>query len=205
MAEQRTVILIAGFGVPTASLRPLARTLRATGAHIEIAPTGLNVDCGERTVARLLALVDDQPGRVAIAGHSRGGQLGRVVAVRRPERVDALVTAGTPWTVGPPARPGVDAVAQVIRRVTWRGRPVLGAIDCAHASCCADFRADLERKPVARWTALWSSRDRIAGDDARPPDEADAARDIGTTHLGFVLSGTGRGAIASALDVPGVA
>jgi hypothetical protein len=101
--------------------------------------------------------------------------------------------------MGPPDRPGVDAVARVVRRLRWRDRPMLGSIDCAHAPCCAQFRADVERKPTARWVALWSSRDRVGGADSRPPAAADVAHDIRTTHLGFVVSGAGRRAIVHGL------
>jgi pimeloyl-ACP methyl ester carboxylesterase len=197
------VVLVAGFGAPTVTLRPLARTLRHAGYRVTVAPTGLNLDCGERTVGRLERVVEDfavrTGGPAALVGHSRGGQLARVLAVRRPDLVDRLVTAGTPWTIGPPDRPGVATVARVLRRARALGVDLLPSLDCGHADCCTTFREDLHRKPTARWTALWSSMDRMAGADAAPPAEADESVDVGVSHLGLVTSHAGRGAVRMAL------
>src|SRR5690349_11493848 len=113
------VALVGGFGAPPVLLRGLRDALRKDGSDVAIAPLGLNTDCGEQTVQRLTAWLDQfgdgQP--VAIVGHSRGGQLGRVVAVRRPDLVRRLVTVVTPWSIGPPNRPGVDVVATALRRL----------------------------------------------------------------------------------------
>jgi len=192
-------VLVAGFGVPTSSMLPLARGLRAAGHRPRIARTGLNVDCGERTVSRLLDSLD---GPVALVGHSRGGQLARVAAVRRPDLVTRLVTVGTPWSIGPPDRPGVARVTRAVRAARRHGLPLLASIECADGPCCEAYRADLRRRPDAPWVALWSSADRVAGDDARPPIEATSSRDVGGSHLGLVLSHRGRRAIAEALMAP---
>ena len=52
------MLLLSGFGLPAASLRPLAATLSGRGLAATIAPLGRNTDCGERTMERVLALVD---------------------------------------------------------------------------------------------------------------------------------------------------
>ena len=193
------VILAGGFGVPPSALTPLRRHLDAAGYDVVIAPLGFNVDCGERAVERLLELVDTDDAPVAVVGHSRGGQLARVAAVRRPDRVAALVTAGTPWRMGPPQRPGVGAVAAGLRWARARGVDLLPSIDCATADCCVAFRRDVEEKPAAQWTALWSSRDRVAGDDGKPPASADVEIDTRTSHLGFIRDRRGQVAITDAL------
>jgi pimeloyl-ACP methyl ester carboxylesterase len=179
------VALVGGFGAPPVLLRPLRDALRAAGHTVRVAPLGLNLDCGEVTVQLLDAWISDVFGAapVAIVGHSRGGQLGRVVAVRRPDTVTKLVTVATPWSLGPPDRPGVGAVSAVVRTLRRRGLNVMGSIDCASGTCCADYRRDVVATPAARWSALWSSTDRFAGDDARPPRAADNALDLRTGHV----------------------
>lgn len=178
-------------------MAPLGRALRARGHEVTVAPTGMNVDCGEATVERLVAgLVAP----TAIVGHSRGGQLGLVVAVRRPDLVPRLVTVATPWSLGPPDRPGVTAIARAIRALHRRGVRILPSIDCATASCCDRFRTDLDRTPAAHWTALWSSHDRVAGADGVPPDRADVTHDIGGGHLGMVLRERGIRAVIDAVE-----
>lgn len=195
------VALVGGFGAPPPLLRPLRDTLRRGGYDVGVAPLGFNVDCGEATAQRLEAWLERFAAgdSVAVVGHSRGGQLARVVAVRRPDLVRRLVTVVTPWSIGPPDRPGVEMVAGVMRALRRRGLPVMGAIDCATATCCIQFRAAVEEKPAVPWTALWSSRDRFAGEDARPPRSADNARDIRTGHVGAVTTATGIAAIVAEL------
>jgi pimeloyl-ACP methyl ester carboxylesterase len=184
------VALVGGFGAPPALLRPLRDAVRGAGHNVRVAPLGLNLDCGEATVQRVDAWIRDALGDapVALVGHSRGGHLGRVIAVRRPDTITRLVTIATPWTIGPPARPGVAAVAGALRALRRRGLNVMGSLDCATGSCCVDYRRDVAAKPAARWSALWSSTDRFAGDDARPPREADNAVDLRTGHVGAVTN-----------------
>jgi pimeloyl-ACP methyl ester carboxylesterase len=107
------VALVGGFGAPPALLRRLRDALRGAGHTVRVAPLGFNVDCSEATVQRLDAWIGDVFGDapVVLVGHSRGGQLARVVAVRHPDTVTRLITVATPWALGPPDRPGVAAVA----------------------------------------------------------------------------------------------
>jgi pimeloyl-ACP methyl ester carboxylesterase len=195
------IALVGGFGAPASLLRPLRDALRKDRHDARVAPLGLNIDCGEATVQRLETWLDTfaAGAPLAVVGHSRGGQLGRVVAVRRPDLVARLVTVVTPWSIGPPDRPGVGQVASVIRALRRVGVNVMGSIDCATGSCCARYRDDVAVKPEARWTALWSSTDRFAGDDSRPPGAADNARDIRTGHAAAVTSRVGIAAIRAEL------
>lgn len=198
--DGRQVLLVGGFGVPASTLAPLRRWLRGGGYDAQIAPLGLNVDCTERSVERLAASVT---GPVTLVGHSRGGLQARVLAVRRPAGVDRLVTVATPWIVGPPPGRGIEVTASLVRRTG-----LVPSIDCATGACCDQVRADVARRPRARWTLLWSSRDEVAGERSQPaaavgPADDDLreveAIDVGTTHLGAVLSVAGWRAIAAAL------
>lgn len=193
-------MLVAGFGVPASSLRRLQLALERDGRVVTVAPTGLNLDCGEATASRLATFVATLDAPVALVGHSRGGQLARVVAVRHPDLVERLVTVGTPWTIGPPDRFAVAQMTALVRGARRMGLPLLASIDCADGSCCTTFREDLRSTPSVPWTALWSSTDRVAGADSRPPPEADVAVDVDASHLGLVRSQTGIDAIRAVLD-----
>jgi pimeloyl-ACP methyl ester carboxylesterase len=181
-------------------LRPLARALRELDHVVTLAPLGLNLGCGEDATATVAACVAeaDQDG-VVLVGHSRGGQLARVVAVRHPELVERLVTVATPWTVGPPRQPGIHLVASALRATRRIGIDPVPSIDCASGECCARFRAEVAQKPAARWVALWSRRDRIAGEDGRPPQSADAVVETGLGHVSTITSGRGISLILGAL------
>ena len=177
-----SILLLCGFGMPGATMRPLAATLEQRGMEAIVAPLGMNVDCGESTVARVIELID-RYGVEAIIGHSRGGQLGLVAAVRRPDQIRQLVTVGTPWSVGPPDRPGVAMLSRLLRFARAHGVDPMPSIDCGTGDCCAKFRDDIQRHPAATWTAFWSSNDRIAGTDSQPPEQADESVDLRDGHL----------------------
>jgi pimeloyl-ACP methyl ester carboxylesterase len=169
---------------------------------------GWNVGCGDATVEVVLAELEGRIERcgqpAVVVGHSRGGLIGRVAAVRRPDLVSALVTVCTPWAIGPPDRPGVATVSNLVRFARRHGMRTMGSIDCAEGPCCEAFRSDMTRVPAGPWAALWSSRDTIGGPDSRPPAGPDRTIDVGTSHLGAVRSAAGRDAIGDSLRAFGL-
>lgn len=188
---------MAGFGMPRSSMTALARSLREAGHTVEVASLGRQLDCGERSVGRLLEQLPTEP--VDLVGHSRGGQFARVLAVRHPERVRRLVTVGTPWSLGPPPGPAIALASAGIRAVRRAGVDLLPSLDCATAPCCERFRAELAGDPDVPWTAIWSAGDRVVGDDARPPAEAEAAVEVPVGHLALVRARAGLAAVHAAL------
>ena len=196
--DGRTLVLIPGVGVPPRTVRSLGRWLEGGGWQVRIPDLGWNVGCGEAAVAAISALIDAAPEPVTIVGHSRGGLLGRVAAVRAGADVATLVSVCTPWTIGPPDRPGVELGNRMLGFARAHGLSRFASIKCADGPCCERFRHDMAQVPAARWTLLWSSRDSIASDEARA-EGADATIDLGTSHLGAVLSVEGWQAIADAI------
>ena len=183
-----TRLIVGGYGLPGKLYAALARELGGI-----VVPTGLTVGCGEVGAQKVLEAIDRVDGAVILIGHSRGGQLARVAACRRPARVARLVSVATPTSVGPPSRRGVLLVSAALRLL-----PVDLAIDCAVAPCCTAFRSDLDASVTVPWVALWSPLDRVV-----PPHEA---RHTGAelvvarmTHLGFVSTRAGRSAIVGAV------
>jgi pimeloyl-ACP methyl ester carboxylesterase len=145
--EAVPVLLVPGFMAGDRSLAALTGWLRRRGSRTSSAGVRLNVDCGERTVrgieARLERLAERTGRRVALVGQSRGGELGRVLAVRRPELVGTLVMLGSPvlapLSVGRPVLRAVRSVA----RLGDLGVPGVFSSRCADGDCCAAFRRDL--------------------------------------------------------------
>jgi pimeloyl-ACP methyl ester carboxylesterase len=196
------VLLVGGFGVPPLSMRPLRRWLTGGGWDVHVADLGWNTDCGttavDAVVSALCHMASDGGDPVTIVGHSRGGLLGRVAAVRAPDLVQRLVTVCTPWAIGPPERPGVATAQRIIGFGRRHGLDVLGSMQCASGACCQDFREQMSILPSSRWILVRSSVDRIAGELAQAAG-ADMEIVTTTTHLGGVLSVPGWGAIAQAL------
>jgi pimeloyl-ACP methyl ester carboxylesterase len=141
------VLLLPGFMAGDQSLAVLRTWLRRRGSETAAAGIVLNVDCAERAVGRLEArlrrLTARSGRRVVVVGQSRGGELGRVLAVRNPEEISTLVMLGSP--VLDPLRVG-PAVLSAVRSVAWLGDlglPGTFSTRCAEGECCAAFREDL--------------------------------------------------------------
>lgn len=197
----RGVLLIGGFGVPPRTVTPLGRWLAGGGWIVQTADLGWNTGCGTRAVDTAVQTLTEMSGRhgpVTVIGHSRGGVIGRVAAVRAPDLVASLVTVCTPWAIGPPERPGVAAMTDLTRFARRHGIDILGSIECAQGPCCRDFRDQMDAVPACPWTLIRSTADRIAGDQACVPG-ASTETVIATSHLGAVLSTQGWGAIGDAL------
>jgi hypothetical protein len=92
----------------------------------------------------------------------------------------------------------VASVTKALRFARRRGLDVMGSIECATGPCCARFRDAMHEVPDVPWTAIVSSSDRIAGSDAEVVGPT-ATVDVGTSHLGSVLSVAGWTAIGEAL------
>ena len=109
----RPVMLIPGFLTGDAQMATLGSWLRRSGHRTHRSGIRLNVDCSAASTTRLERRLEDfvrREGEPAVLiGQSRGGLFARVLAVRRPELVRAVVTLGSPLgepVRGPPA--GVD-------------------------------------------------------------------------------------------------
>jgi triacylglycerol lipase len=161
------VMLVPGFLSGDASLAVLRGWLRRRGARTSSAGMCLNVDCAERIVSRLEVrlrnLAADTGWPVVVIGHSRGGELARVLAVRYPDAVRTLVMLGSP--VVEPLSAGRPVLAAV-RSVTFLGDlgvPGMFSTSCAVGDCCAAFREDLGAPlaPGVRAIAIYSRSDGI--------------------------------------------
>jgi pimeloyl-ACP methyl ester carboxylesterase len=129
------------------SLAAMTGWLRRRGSRTSSAGIRLNVDCAERAAGqierRLDRLADRSHPRVVLIGQSRGGELARVLAVRRPDAVSTLVMLGAPvldpFSVGPAVLRAVRSVA----RLGDLGVPGLFSTRCSDGECCASFWEDL--------------------------------------------------------------
>ncbi|HEY2223673.1 esterase/lipase family protein [Actinomycetospora sp.] len=157
------VVLVPGFGAGDVSLAVLRAWLRRIGHRTYRSGIAWNVDCSEAAVRRLDRRVSDvaeRSGRpVALIGHSRGGLLAHAVAVRRPSRVRAVITLGSP--LSSPFDASVLTLAAVgwarLGQSLWRpARP-----QCLTTSCPCAFGADLRRVGPVPLTSIRTSEDGI--------------------------------------------
>jgi len=161
------VLLLPGFMAGDGSLRVLARWLGRRGSATSGSGIVINADCAERTLegveVRLRSLCERSGGRVVLVGQSRGGELARVVAVRNPDLVSAVVMLGSP-VVGPlDVNPAVLGTVRAVARLGDVGVPWMLSRRCGDGECCADFREQL-LAPLpdgVRGVAVYSRSDGI--------------------------------------------
>jgi len=161
------VLLVPGFMAGDGSLSVLAGWLRRRGSRTAGAGMLLNTDCAERAVqrleGRLRRLCARAGARAVVVGQSRGGELGRVLAVRNPEHVSTLVMLGSP--VRGPLNVGSAVLSAVrsIARLGDVGVPGMFSSECRDGDCCAAFRRDLLASMPAdvRAVSVYSRSDPI--------------------------------------------
>jgi triacylglycerol lipase len=161
------VLLVPGFLAGDQSLSALRGWLGRRGSRTASAGIWLNVDCSERTArtveGRLRRLAERAQRPVVVIGQSRGGELGRVLAVRNPDLVGSLVMLGAPvldpLSVGPTVLRAVRSVA----RLGDLGVPGAFSSECGDGPCCAGFRGDLQAPlpPTLRAVAIYSRSDGV--------------------------------------------
>ncbi len=186
------VLLIPGFLAGDLSLRTMARWMRRMGYRPRQAGISANVDCSERSLGRLEALIERsaqlEGRRVIIVGHSRGGTMARVLAVRRPDLVGGIVCLGSPlcdqFAVHPLVRTQVRAVALL----GSAGVPGLFSFGC-RGGCCARAEDDL-KAPFPRdvgYVSVYSRSDGVV-DWRACLDPAAEAIEVRSSHCGMAAN-----------------
>jgi pimeloyl-ACP methyl ester carboxylesterase len=162
------VLLVPGFMAGDSSLVILAAWLRRRGSRVARAGIVLNTDCGECEVKRLAVrarrLAEQSGQRVVLLGQSRGGELARVLARRNAgDAISTLVMLGSP-ILGPlDVGPSVLSAVRSVARLGDLGVPRMFSTRCGDGSCCAEYRADLQRPlpESIRAISIYSRSDAI--------------------------------------------
>lgn len=161
------VVVVPGFGGADASMAVLRRWLTARGYAAVGAGLGLNLGCTADLVQRLERRVAEHArvtgGPVVVVGHSRGGWIGRLVAVRRPDLVAGVVMMGSPVLDPLDARGVALAVLRVLLRLSRIG--VRGVLDhdCLHGACHEAAAAGLAAPLLPPALAVYSRDDGVVG------------------------------------------
>jgi triacylglycerol lipase len=142
--EGRPVMLIPGFMAGDQSLTRMAVWLRTGGFVLARSGIRWNAGCMEATVEaverRLERAVERTGQRALIVGQSRGGCIGRALAVLRPDLVDTLVTLGSPLLDHLAVRPRVWPSILTVGTLGTLGVPGMFSLRCLRGACCARSR-----------------------------------------------------------------
>jgi pimeloyl-ACP methyl ester carboxylesterase len=186
------VVLVPGFGCADNSLLLAAAWLRRHGYRPAAARIGLNVDCTSTLVARIERRAEEHAaatgGPVVLLGQSRGGWLSRLVAVRRPDLVRALVTAGTPVLDPLGVHPRALRTARFLTRLSALGLPGLVDDDCFTGECFDENMAAL-REPLPGGMpalAVYSRLDRVVPWQLCQDPSAECV-EVRSSHAGMLL------------------
>lgn len=161
------VVVVPGFGGADASMSALRTWLDARGYRASGAGLGINVGCTADLVDRLERRVEQHAavtgGPVVLVGHSRGGWIGRLVAVRRPDLVRALVMLGTPVLNPLDTRAAVTVACRALVRLSDLGLPGLLERDCLDGTCRAATEAGLAAELTMPAVSVYSRSDGVVG------------------------------------------
>ena len=172
------------------SLSRMARWLKSGGYVPTRSGVLWNVDCTETVVraveARLELAVERSGGPALVVGQSRGGSIGRVLAVRRPELVDTLVTLGSPVLDQMAIKPQQWLLTGAVGILGTLGVPGLFSFRCVRGECCARVREEIAAPfPTdVRYLAFYSRRDEVVSWRACL-DPAAAHVEVPSTHVGM--------------------
>ena len=198
------VLLIPGFLAGDPSLKTMALWLRRIGYKPCRARMRINVDCTTRAVERLeeelAGLVDEHGRKALIVGQSRGGNMARLLAVRRPDLVAGIVTLGSPLGDHFAVHPLVRLHITLVGALGTIGIPGLFRYGCQYGDCCADARGHAAA-PFPKGTgfvSVYSRRDGIV--DWRGCLDPDAEHvEVDASHIGMAVHGGTYRAVAEAL------
>jgi len=153
-------MFIPGFMAPDLSLAPMARFCRWLGHRAEFGGIWQNARCPRATIEQLTARlkeVSDRDGRrVVVIGQSLGGVYARELAWRDPERIERVITLGSP--INAPrnsCHPAVRAVADSM--ASLRGRRE----GCLTESCSCGLEFTQRRTQSVPVTVVYSRTDGI--------------------------------------------
>jgi pimeloyl-ACP methyl ester carboxylesterase len=205
--DGRPVVLVPGFGGGDQTLAALARWLRRIGYRPALCGFVVNVDCSERGLERVERRIDDLYAgwtrRVAVIGHSRGGNYARAVAARRPELVSHAISMGADlqamFHCSVPTLAAVEGARRALQR-TGRARRA----ECLTYRCTCKFAAGFWAPfpdDCVRLTSIYSKGDGVVRWQAQLVPYADCV-EVRGSHVGLVFNRNSYRAIATALAAP---
>ena len=189
--QGRPVLVIPGFLASDFLTTRLRGTLDAAGYRAAGWEFGTNFGARanllDQLAVRFDAVCGDAP-QASIIGWSLGGIYARELAKRRPDRIDRVVTLGTPFSGSPRANRA------------WRLYEFINR----HPVDAPPLPIARTEKPPAPTFALWSPEDGIvAAESARGrPGEADRTIEVPCRHMGFISQRVALRAILDVLETP---
>jgi pimeloyl-ACP methyl ester carboxylesterase len=186
------VMLIPGFLAGDASLGLMAQWLKRIGHRPCRAGIRANVDCAARALERLEVELErhaERHGRkVTLVGHSRGGTMARVLAVRRPDLLQGIICLGSPLKDQLAIHPLVHAQVKAVALLGSLGARGMFTYSC-NSTCCAVVEEQLAAPFPAdvRFASVYSCSDGVV-DWRACLDPAARHIEVHSTHVGMAVN-----------------
>jgi pimeloyl-ACP methyl ester carboxylesterase len=201
----RPVMLVPGFLAGDTSLTRMALWLRS--GDFVLARSGItwNTGCMEQTVQRLERRLEEAviaAGMPALlVGQSRGGSIGRALAVLRPDLVQTLVTLGSPLRDQLAVKPRVWPSIATVGVLGTLGVPNMFSLSCIRGDCCQRTREAVAAPFPAgvSFLSLYSRTDEVVRWQACL-DPAATQIEVDTSHVGMGMARGVWTTLAAALD-----
>jgi triacylglycerol lipase len=156
--DGRPVLLVPGFLAGDWTLRVLQNWLTRLGYTSYLSGIILNVQHSERILAdlrrKVAAIASELGSRVSLVGHSRGGLLAKVLAQRRPQIVEQVITLGSPladWTDLAPVTHHAVGIVRTANELAYGRRFNLEG----------RFTYDLKLPPAVPTTSIYTPDDDV--------------------------------------------
>ncbi|KUH85564.1 hypothetical protein AU186_22715 [Mycobacterium sp. GA-1999] len=202
--DGRAVVLLPGFLASDQSLALLARFLRRIGYQPIVCGILFNSGCGrtfdQRMIARVIGAHQRTGRRVAVIGHSRGGQYARSLAARYPEHISHVITLA--GAVADPLDVAVltKRAAAMMRHTLTRRDAERRTLGCLSLTCQCEFARGYHQPfpENVRYTSIYSRTDGVVRWQACVADDVTCA-EVPGTHLGMAFNRHAYREIARAL------
>ncbi|WP_247710084.1 alpha/beta hydrolase family protein [Qipengyuania xiapuensis] len=186
----KRIMLLPGFGAHPVRMRWMAKQLEKAGHTAKSWGMGVNLgataDRFAKTEERLLDLYQRRGEQIVLIGWSLGGVMARELAKRHPDKIEKVVTLGSPFSGSPRANNG------------WRAYQAIAG----HRVDEPEIDTVLSEKPPVETVAMWSPRDGVVHPRSAcgRAGERDRAIALRCSHMGFVLTNEAVAALLSELD-----
>ena len=188
------VVLVPGFLGTDFYLKHFHEWLARIGYEPFHSGIRLNAECPNLLIRRCLAETIETAyattgRRIHLIGHSLGGMIACAAASQMPDRVQSVITLGTPISKVA-CHPSILRTAELVRThiLERHGTGVLP--DCYTGACTCDFLESLNcRLPASiRQTAIFTKMDGIVDWRACKTGDPRVDVEVSATHMGLVFS-----------------
>ena len=195
------ILLVPGFLAGDLSMSMLGEWLRRVGYQVHYSGINCNTDCPDRMVQTMVGqiarIVERSGRRLIIIGHSKGGYLARVLALKWPHLIRHVIALGSPFNEPLDVHPFTLMLVELVKAVyrhRWAGRAGSHSAHygplCYSTGCQCDFalglRQDLPEE--VRYTAIYSRQDGVVRWRHCLGQVPDDNIEVFGTHLGLICN-----------------